>query len=324
MTTWRTLTLTLVLMLSIGLIIYIGTMPSQTPSPNSSLRERLETMVALQGSRAAYLAVKEDYADQGYDMQHNVAHMLGETIYRHDGLRGVTVCDGEFNYGCYHGFFARAVQSEGVSVLAPLDNECTQLPDGRASVCQHGLGHGLIEFFGTKGLISALDACTTLEQPNPVAGCTSGVFMGFNLRFESASDDQFITVARPIMQNESPYAPCDIVPERFRQSCFHELPQWWNQVFEGDFTKLGALCAAIADSSLRTQCVQGIGGIAASSARYDVAATSALCGMLHTSEDINACVVTASWSFEENNGAQDKAAALCATLPKELQTQCPV
>lgn len=293
-------------------------------SPISSTRESIEAAVKQKGSTAAYAAIKKQYAGTNYDMQHNVAHLLGEATYAADGLSGVRVCDAEFNYGCYHGFFKSAVGERGVSVLQELDAECSQFSDWRSPLCQHGLGHGLIEFFGMKGLTKALDACATLPQPDPVAGCSSGVFMGYNLRFEPASEEGFITIARERAPGESAYAPCDTVKEAFAESCYYQLAQWWNQVFDKDFQKFGSLCQALENDTVRSRCFQGIGNIAASSGGYDVARTKELCALMPSKEGEATCVVVASWAFEKNIFDHEKALEMCAEVVPEARRYCPV
>ncbi len=298
--------------------------PEPVVSSVSATREGIEALVKKEGPADAYVVLKKQYAGTNYDLQHNVSHLLGEAIYDADGLAAVRVCDAEFNYGCYHGFFKRAVSEQGVSVLQELDGECAQFTDGRSSQCQHGLGHGLIEFFGMKGLPKALEACATLPQPDPVAGCSSGVFMGYNLRFEPTGKDGFITVARPIASGESAYTPCDTVAESFAESCYYQLPQWWNQVFDKDFSKFGSLCAALSSDVVRSRCFQGIGNIAASSGGYDVARTKELCALMPSAEGEATCVVVASWAFEKNIFDHEKALEMCADVAPDAKTYCPV
>lgn len=289
----------------------------------SSTRANIDALIKRQGPSQAYADMKKIYASYTPDEQHALSHIFGEELYSTEGLEGVRICDSMYNFGCYHGFLTKAVGERGVSVVPILDKECMK-EMSEASSCQHGLGHGLMEFYGKNHLTDALNACAmSTTQPDPVAGCTSGVFMEYNVPLSETGVKGIRTSQPRSLDTKNVYAPCDTVPLQFRESCYHQLPQWWYQVLERDIARMGVLCRAIIIPVLQDRCIQGIGNIAASSADYDVLKTKELCDTLPDQKARYTCIVVASWTFKTNLNDSDKAHALCELLPENVRSKCP-
>jgi hypothetical protein len=288
----------------------------------TELRESMRGLIRAEGGIDAYASFKARYASASFDTAHNAAHLFGESLYDVEGVGGVAACDAGFNFGCYHGFFAVAVAKEGLDVVSALDAACGTSEVAHSSACQHGIGHGILEYLGHDKLVPALEACGLTDQPDPLAGCTSGVFMEYNVPLVVNADGSFTITTRQYAPDEGPYTPCGDIPERFRGSCLQELPQWWQQVFHDDFAKMGALCAAL-DSTVATQiCIAGVGKIVPSSADYSVEGTERFCALM-PADWYDKCITQAAWSFETNILSHAQALEICRFASKEAQKECP-
>lgn len=309
--------LLLVAVIGIGIaILYVADEPEEKPIDVDSVRGRIQVSIETQGPEKAYLLFKESIAMEDPDTQHNTTHILGESLYDVVGRSGLSVCDTSFNFGCYHGFFTRAVVREGLSIVSSLDEVCQS--SSAPSICQHGLGHGILEYLGYSKLTEALETCTRTYQPDPLAGCTSGVFMEYNVPLV-VEGEQYSVVARPLVNEDEPYSPCTEIAAEFQQSCYHELPQWWNQVFEGDFARMGVACDT---SKYEEICFSGVGNIAGSNGDYSVEKTIAICDTMPSSSGRSLCLVSAGGAFVSNIGDRDGARGLCNALPVSEQETC--
>ncbi len=329
MRTLHTLQKTLVLrgLLVCGALVFcLGWYVWQQSTPDtragvSAERESIQVHLRNETPEDAYRWFIETYKGQGFDIQHNAAHLFGESLFDSVGERGMRICDAEFNYGCYHGFLTRAIAKEGLRVVTRLDSECGNTD--RATVCEHGIGHGILEFLGYSKLNQALAACDMTNQSDPLAGCSAGVFMEYNVPLSESPDKTFSTQARPLVNRTQPYDVCLTVESKYRRSCFNQLPQWWHQVYSDDFSVLGTLCEHVSEPGERSACYEGIANIVGSSANYDPARTVTLCKKMPSKDGVQACLVTAAWSFALNINDRTAARTICMPLPEEVRDRCP-
>ena len=286
----------------------------------SVVREQITESLRTKGADTAYMLFKEKYRNADFDVQHNVAHVFGKSLYEVSGVAGLRVCDDSFSFGCYHGFFTPAVASEGLDVVTELNTAC--LSSAQPSACRHGIGHGILEYLGHSRLTDALLACKKTDQPDPLAGCTSGVFMEYNVPLSVREDGTFALQTRPLLNPEEPYHPCTEVSPEFRVSCYHELPQWWMQVYMADFKTMGAQCADAPGESFISACFAGLGNIVASFAKYDPEKSAELCALMPSETWRRVCILNAAWSFETDARSRERAGSLCEYLPSSERQTC--
>src|SRR3989344_4330329 len=168
------------------------------------------------GIEKTYRQFKSEYKDIHFGSQHTAAHIIGELIYEKAGIKGIIFCDATFAFGCYHSFFGNALANSGPDVIPEIDKSCIDKFGPFGTGCQHGIGHGLMEYFGHENLLAALDACSVTFQKNPLFGCTSGVFMEYNVPIIITLDD---ASTRPRMLDKSiPYDPCPGLPSKYQES----------------------------------------------------------------------------------------------------------
>jgi hypothetical protein len=187
--------------------------------------------------------------------QHGYAHTFGHELYLAEGEKGISVCDAQYNLGCFHQFLGDAIADMGTTSVTRLYNECGAVI-GNRDTCMHGLGHGILSAFGYKeqDLEQALALCAAVTHVRGYSGCSGGVFMEYNLRTIASAEGR-LGIRPP---EHDIYAPCSQVPANERSTCLFWLPQWWF-MSEQDFGVLGTRCAA---SEFPQPCFEGIGYIA--------------------------------------------------------------
>ncbi|MDP3778765.1 MAG: hypothetical protein Q8R30_01795 [bacterium] len=299
---------------------YVGASQQPGISTISHLRAYMQERVDRIGSKGAYEELKRDYAERRFEDQHTAAHLFGELLYQKEGIHGVTFCDELFAFGCYHGFFGTALSREGVGMIKELDRACVE-KFGTATGCQHGIGHGLMEYFGRGNLVAALRGCEQTTQKNPLHGCSSGVFMDYNEPVIFSGNN--VNSSIRALNRDNPHEPCNtVVPEKFRSSCYFEIGLWWKHTLGDDYGKLGELCRQVHDKEQRTSCYLGLGNVAASSSEYDTAATIASCEKMSKAEGEMYCRVGAALRLLGTDTHGLDASRMCAYPDASRENEC--
>jgi hypothetical protein len=301
------------------------TLGNQVPAGGSRpnpVRDRAiwTEIIDREGGEVAYRSMLEKYAGQHFGVQHNAAHVMGELLFEKLGIDGFKICDANYSFGCYHSFIGRAFAEHGVSIIPKLDQGCVEKFGPLGTGCQHGIGHGLVEFFGHDRLLDALEACQGTTQQKKLFGCTSGAFMEYNVPIVLDEERSSLRVRNP--DPNDIYAPCSTLPEKYRPSCYYEMAQWWDKVFLGDFRKLGDLCDRMPDQEHREECFLGVGNMAAPSSDYEVEGTIAKCDLMPDRVALLLCRSGASWSTFAATDYRDRAAQVCADLSPAEKDRC--
>lgn len=285
-------------------------------------RSQWSKMMDEKGVEATYEEFKKQYEREGFGIQHTMAHVIGELIYQKKGLEGMVVCDNSFSFGCYHSFYSQALAIEGLSIVPIVDKFCVDKFGPLGTGCQHGIGHGLMDFFGPQKLELALEACSKTTQVKKLFGCTSGVFMEYNVPIMISSENT-TTVPR-VLDEKNPYAPCPTLPEKYQESCYYEMPQWWDKanVYNKDYKKIGELCQGIASPASREACFLGTGNVVAPSSNYIVKDAIQKCQQMPTLDSKVTCQSGASWSFFSAIAYKELSDQVCANLDEVNRNKC--
>jgi len=217
-----------------------------------------EQQISAHGAARAYAEFVQTNAAAPRNRQHFSAHAMGAALYTKLGMSGIAVCDQTFAFGCYHGLASKAIAEGGEKAIQALDAECTHAFGKQEfnlmSMCQHGIGHGILEYVGYQDLGQALEMCTSLvDQPAPRVGCTSGVFMEYFTPL-AVQGEGMEPALRPF-DSATPYAPCPSVAAAFQQSCYFELGQALRQTPDSEYL---SVCAGLSGVP-RTNCFLGVG-----------------------------------------------------------------
>ncbi|MBY0111043.1 hypothetical protein K2Y00_03540 [Patescibacteria group bacterium] len=292
-----------------------------TPITAQEVRAAIIAYTDAHGANKMMEVFRESYSASHPNIQHNASHLLGEALYLALGSNGVSECTSEYNFGCYHGLFAKAIATEGLEVVKAFDVACAN--SDRVSACQHGLGHGILEYMSAKKLVDALNVCRDLTTPSgPLGGCASGVFMEYNHPLVSEDGNQRIEV-RPLEDEEFLYTPCEDVPSEFKAACYHSLPQWWRQVVTAnDYARMAELCAVIPNQSHQHACIAGLGSVIPPSLDYDVSSSIAACDTVPSELLRIQCLESASGVFWGNINDVEGAQEICEAMPDADRTRC--
>ncbi len=197
---------------------------------------------------------------------HALAHTFGDALFERMGQTGLYVCGDEFLAGCEHEFIERVIAAYGLSGIDSTYAACKKHPDQYVFGCEHGIGHGLVGYFGytLEDLKQALNKCDTLEIPFRWNGCYQGAFMEFESR--SLAGDK--TILPRQVTDESKLTPCLSVPTTYRELCARDLPTWWDMwntssdapsSAESLFSTMGNWCESLPNTTLIHACFIGIG-----------------------------------------------------------------
>lgn len=290
------------------------------PVAISQVRGHWMKQIRESGAPAAYVALKREYAAAPHGKRHEMTHLFGEVLYQSAGVDGIAVCDGENEFGCYHGFLSRAVRDRGTGIIHELDAACIRHLGPTEHACQHGIGHGILEYLGREKLVEALDLCAQLSWKAEIGGCSGGVFMEYNLPTVLTADG-VATGVRPLT-GTNVFEPCDSIPAQYRIGCLFTIVQWWGRLYDHDFARLGQLCMQLTVPKERTTCFEGVGQIAAPTNNYNVDRTIAACALMPVPEAVTVCTRQASWSTWSSTPNRSDAPAVCAQLPAAVKAEC--
>ncbi len=291
-------------------------------------QQRISHQIDTEGPQSAYDAYKERYAGYDFGTQHALAHIMGELLYQKEGIEGLTICDASFAFGCYHSFFGEAIRNEGTEIIEELDRTCIEAYGPLGTGCQHGIGHGIVEYMGRENLTPALELCERLlYHPSPIFGCPQGVFMELftPIIFEYESG-RYVDTYNIILESynpDNPYAPCTSVPERFQASCYYEISNWWSTIFSNEYTHVASLCSQV-PPKYQSSCFIGLGHMVTDKEFFDIGVIRNFCDSLSqfSHDAVGSCKIGASLRLHGTGEKAHKESAnqLCKSVRESLGT----
>jgi hypothetical protein len=280
------------------------------------------------GPTRAYSEFSRAVAPLPPDVQHLNAHAFGGALYEVAGTAGLSTCDAQFSFGCFHEFLGRAIATEGFGIVNALDETCVKTLGPASLSCEHGIGHGIAAAAGydLPALKQALAVCASLPRNDPLEGCYGGVFMEYNVQTMLGSEGR----VRP-EEPGAPYDPCHSVPEVYASACAFWQPQWWVARARQDapektpdYAAIGARCDGIGGALLVRRCYEGFGTIVPVEAGFDPAAAARVCET-SSADPVHAlfCKSYAANSITVGGGElASGGTAVCAGLEGEAYDYC--
>ena len=290
------------------LIVFLFVEFSPKTTSSKDLREELRNSLQEKRGRDAFDKLKKEYLDENYSLQHSAAHIFGEELFDAHGVVGIEVCDEAFGFGCFHGFFSRAVSGNGIEIARSLDEVCVEKFGLEGLGCPHGIGHGLGEYFGPENLSQQLSVCGSLAWQGELFGCQQGVFMEFNFPTEFGSDGATPKVRE--VNEEDLFFPCGGVETKFKKACFFELPYWWDQVFSHDYEIIGEYCGELT-ADLAPYCFKGAGAASLEIGGFAVERSVSDCKSMPDAVSTTLCLSGASWMLFSNPETRVKSETIC-------------
>ncbi|MEK9176820.1 MAG: hypothetical protein AAB923_00835, partial [Patescibacteria group bacterium] len=252
--------------------------------------------ISTEGATGAYASFKKANESVEDARAHIIAHLFGSALYEVKGPDGIAMCGNDFGFGCFHGFFTAGVRDLGVPSISSFDAACVKSFGILGTGCQHGIGHGILQYLGHEKLNNALALCAETTETVPLLGCSSGVFMEY---FERTGLIESPGGAEPRpFDPENPSGPCESVPSEYRKACYWALPWWLRAVIEGEpFEEVGRLCGGLAGGP-QESCFLGFGDLIASYTS-DIPISRRTCDTVAAgSDELRAlCRAGAAWHF---------------------------
>lgn len=285
----------------------------------ASPRALFSYLMTTSQPRSVYEALKKT-TDPDIGVTHLRAHAFGDALYKARGIAGISVCDGSFGFGCYHGLISQAIAKEGEGVVAALSTLCVEQYGINGTGCQHGIGHGLAEYFGPKQLNKQLDNCKNLPWLGVYFGCQNGVFMEF---FHPViNDERGNNFSSRTIDQSNPYGPCTLVDNFFRDACYLELGSWW---YKGDDQALPSMfdwCDAADTKQHVHSCLLGIGIAIAQKEQLSSLTSTKKCLTGHSTLDRGMCLAGARWIIFSEPEYRKQSEEVCQSVPKPEQEIC--
>lgn len=243
---------------------------------------------------------------------HDSAHLAGSLIYKQKGFDGIADCSPDFAFGCYHGFLDEAFKKD-LSKLADAHDACSKLGSGLTgpvASCIHGIGHGVVSFYGTD-LKKSLASCRKLTSGSEF--CFDGVFMEYA---RSAPESAF--------KKNDPYFPCSELEKEFGPvfdfACGRNQPSLLMQRLGKKFDEVVQICRSSTSKKFQEACFDSLGfSLAASGDEQQIIQG---CGQIGILELTRRCIVAAAGEliFQEVPGWETKSENICQSIP--AQEEC--
>lgn len=158
--------------------------------------------------------------------QHLLGHVIGDIVYRQEGIDGMSLCTQDFRNACSHTMVIGAFLEHGEGVMPKIRDACHLAPGGSGAytMCFHGLGHGVLAYNLYDMNKTAL-MCNKFGTSNygnrEAVECFGGAIMeiiGGGGHDRVHWEDRRTEYLNPA----EPYGLCssEIVPEEFRSICY--------------------------------------------------------------------------------------------------------
>jgi hypothetical protein len=226
------------------------------------------------GAPYAYEILRRATFSQRTDM-HLLGHVIGDELYKQEGIEGMSVCTQDFRNACSHSIVVGYYLAHGEAGLPDIADACRRAPGGNGAytMCFHGLGHGVLaatgyDFPRTVALCqhNGTPAYMFREGSECVGGAVMEIISGGfhdKAKWEIAS--------KHYLSSDDPLLPCTAgyMPESSRVLCLEYLTPHLVTV-AGQSFDLGippddvlirafGYCKQIQDAYQRSACFQGFG-----------------------------------------------------------------
>lgn len=145
------------------------------------VKEYLLNLSQKKGALYTYQALRVMELPPNMDF-HLLGHIVSDQIYKEKGIAGMSSCTDDFRNACSHAIVVGIFSEKGVDALPLITEACRKAPGGSGAytMCFHGLGHGILSFYGYR-MEEAVSVCKksgVTPFPNAEATqCISGAVM---------------------------------------------------------------------------------------------------------------------------------------------------
>lgn len=284
-------------------------------NPKTFSSDKWIVYMTMFGGDKAYQAFKMSSEDKPTALQHWEAHQFGTALYRKYGQKAIDFCDESFGYGCYHSLIGQAIVTEGHLVVKNLAERCLLLSNTyHTRSCQHGIGHGLIGYFGYSkfGIIQSIKVCNSLRSILSPNDCGSGIFMEYNFQDMSPEPESW----RKIQPDNLRY-PCDDIENDFQPICYFQQASWWLKVLPGDpnykIKQIDQLCSSLSQTN-SPECFKGLAFYLGSYFNWDTNAVKESCLNESNLENQTQCLEQTAKIFANGHQMMEEGQSLCQAI----------
>ncbi len=324
----RILILAIGLMLTSFIVIYAGiNYPFTVRITNDVLinQNELKKIIKTKGIDEAYVFFKKNFSKYDATSKHYVGHFLGQESYRIMGDKGLSMCDFGLDYGCIHGFVIAGIGEKGNGFIETSMKRCEDFDpnDVRRGSCVHGVSHTLLYLKGYSynDLVWSLKQCDQMLSSDKFVGpvgCYEAVFMEYNLRNLDGESTGKWFETRPL-DDARPLYPCDVIDNRYKNSCYSELGSMWSNNIGMDFSKMFSFCGGIINRLHLNSCYWGVGRSMADDYQFDYKRVETKCSEIKDGGK-QSCIEGASVVLS-NNGVKE-AVSICSALDADSALRC--
>ena len=145
------------------------------------LKQYFQDLAKNKGARYAYGILKAAPLGPNIDL-HLLGHVVGDELYKQEGLDGITSCNNDFRNACSHSIVVGLFYDKGDGALPEIAQACRKAPGGSGAytMCFHGLGHGILAYEGydmEKAAVMCQKTGTKEYAYQEPAQCQSGTVM---------------------------------------------------------------------------------------------------------------------------------------------------
>ncbi|HEY4486695.1 MAG TPA: hypothetical protein VJB70_03105 [Candidatus Paceibacterota bacterium] len=224
------------------------------------------------GAPYAFEILKKSSFPTNIDL-HLLAHVVGDELYKQKSIGGIAFCTNDFRNACSHSIVVGTLLEFGEGALPRIKEACHKAPGGKGAytMCFHGLGHGVLAFYGydlPQALLFCEKTGTSEYNNREYIECAGGAIM--ELVSGGFHDTKAWENARTIyFSKEDPLYPCSasFMSPTVRPVCYNYITtRLWEYVGGSIgyptaefFSKSFPICATISDSIERKECYGGFG-----------------------------------------------------------------
>lgn len=263
----------------------------------------------------SYLKVAGTENGQTVGSMHEFAHIVGNALYKSNGIDAITSCDRTFSFGCFHGVTEAALKANGINTISNIERACLKIFPATTTVnamnCIHGVGHGVLAMENYDH-VKALNDCNLLS-PEYQRYCYDGVFMEYAA---------FAPKSKYAMENIWQF--CTDLDPQLHVQCAQQQPVMLRYQYKVSFEETIPFCEQAPAAAMVTGCFRNLGQLAATDALGNADKIREACGQITTEYGKRQCLLeaAASVAFQQYVHWQQTSKEVCESEKVPWANEC--
>lgn len=233
------------------------------------LSSRFEKLAESDGALFAYQVLVSAPLPPQTDL-HLLGHVIGDVLYKQEGLSGIAHCTQDFRNACSHSIVIGALNEFGAEgeTVEKIRNACTKAPGGKGAytMCFHGLGHGVFAYFRyeiPETVIFCKRLGTDAYHDQEYTQCVGGMIMEL-VGGGGHDTDAWLASRVKYLSSDDPLQPCNtaLIPDEAKSFCYTYQTPWLLTAAGADlgtpdpstFPSAFAFCGRVLEEELRGAC----------------------------------------------------------------------